>query len=172
MRLDITSFYEKHFGIINLLMAIGMAGVFALADIFTGFGGAVASFLGENHVALFSVLASVYGSLLGFTITTVSILIGFANAKRLTILRSSKHHKTLWKIFTSSIWWLAFATTSSIVTLMLNPASIVGKLAIYLAVFVLFAVTLLIGRCIWVLENIVKMIMSQDSSDPAPDDDA
>src|SRR5207245_1100508 len=58
----------------------------------------------ENQRAtIYGALTSVFGSLLGFAITSVSIVIAFASHERLALVRKSEHYPTLWAVFMSSI---------------------------------------------------------------------
>jgi hypothetical protein len=70
----------------------------------------IAQILDSQRGTVYGTLASIFGSLLGFVITTVSIVIAFATHERLAIVRASEHYPTLWKVFMSSIRVLGIAT--------------------------------------------------------------
>src|SRR5688572_11782627 len=58
--------------------------------------------LNGTRQGIYGALASIAGSLLGFSIATVSIVMGFIQAPQLQILRESRHHQTLYDVFFST----------------------------------------------------------------------
>lgn len=121
---------------------------------------AIKQFLELHHRTVYGVLASIYGSLLGFTITTVSIILGFSGSERLKLLRQSVHYSTLWQIFKHAIRWLGLATVSSILLIAPNGNTTIIYVGSFFSFGVLLHVIILLGRCIWVLEEIITLVTS------------
>jgi hypothetical protein len=129
------------------------------------FGGAskVDLLLTGNRAAIYGALATIFGSLLGFVITAVSILVGVWGVDKLTILRESKHATDLWRIFTSTTKWVGLATLVSLAGLVgdrdLKPIHAI----MYATIVVVLIGTIRLCRCIWALERIVAILAAKKS---------
>src|SRR2546429_7634824 len=80
------------------------------------FGGArqVDELIHGARIGLYGTLGAIFGSLLGFVIATLTILLGFSESPRLKVLRSSPHYPVLWRTLLSATKWLAFATLAAV----------------------------------------------------------
>jgi len=107
---------------------------------------------------IYGTLASIAGSLLGFVITALSVVLGFSASDRLTVLRSSKYYKQLWDVFTSTIRVLAVTTFVWLLALFFDRESRPRPLILVFALAFSFLAILRLLRCIWVLERIVLVI--------------
>lgn len=127
------------------------------------FGGQVVieRILKENRSDIYGALAAVFGSLLGFIITAVSIILGYTTNDRLTIVRESKHYALLWEVFTAAIRILSVATIAALVGLVVDRDSSPVYIVLYINVFTTTLSSFRLARCVWVLENIIKLVTSQ-----------
>ena len=114
--------------------------------------------LSGNRSEIYGALAAVFGALLGFTITSVSIVLGYADSDRLAIVRRSKHYPTLWKVFSSANKALALATASALIGLVLDRDADPVRWLLYLNVFATSLAAFRIARCLWVLERVIRLI--------------
>lgn len=153
-------FYEKNFTWLNALAGIVTALVIFLLDHFLC-PNILADFLKEHHRNFYGVLASVYGALLGFTITTVSLLLSFSKSPSLALIRKSTHYNTIWSIFKGTMRWLGLGTILSIILLFPNGDNQFVLWLSYFSAGLLVYVTLLIERCIWVLGNIIDLVTKE-----------
>jgi hypothetical protein len=118
----------------------------------------VNNILQGNRGSIYGALASIFGSLLGFIITAVSIALAFSASDRLAIVRESKFYPQLWGVFMSATRCLALATIASIVALVADrDADPIRWLTYAVWVFSVLSIAR-VGRCIWVLENIVRIV--------------
>ena len=148
-----THFLNAELGLAILCGAIFVAWVSLCA------GGAILEdTLKGNRGAVYGALASIFGSLLGFAITAVSIMVGFSTDDRLTVVRESKHYPTLWKVFTATIRTLGFATVAALFGLILDRDNHPMNAALYLTVFASLLAALRLARCAWVLENVITLV--------------
>src|SRR5689334_25279705 len=76
--------------------------------------------LDGNRAAIYGTLASVFGSLLGFVLTAVSIIIAFSAMEQLGIIRESAHYLTLYRIYIQATWLLALATLIAVLGLIID----------------------------------------------------
>ena len=104
---------------------------------------------------------ALFGSLLGFSITAVSIVLGYANSEKLEIVRMSNHYMDLWNTFKSAIAVLAFATTTTLIGLIFDRNGAPINNILYINVFASILSFFRIARCIWVLNYIIAIVTKQ-----------
>ena len=139
-------------------LALGLSLLFSIwSEVFNS-GSFIASVFAGNREVLYGALVALFGSLLGFSITAVSIVLGYANSDKLEIVRKSAHYADLWNTFRSAIKVLAFATITSLIGLILDRDTLPNNLILYLNIFSSILSFLRVGRCIWVLENIIAIV--------------
>jgi len=153
-------FVDNHFLAFSLIVsALCVAALVLWAERYQG-RGALFETLKNNRSAVYGALASIFGSLLGFVITAVSIVVGFSASERLAIVRESKHYPALWTSFTHTIKVLGLATLTSLVALILDRDSNPMYVLTYVTMFTTILAILLICRSVWALENVVALVSS------------
>jgi hypothetical protein len=125
------------------------------------FGGSVVvdSILHENRSAVYGTLAQIFGSLLGFVITALSIIIGYSTNEKFEFLRKSKHYPTLWKVLISTIKALSAATVVMVVGLVFDRDSSPQPLILCFCVFTTLLSLFRLRSCLWVLENVILIVI-------------
>jgi len=150
--------YRQHF--LGFETAAGVfASLFPLTWMIE-FGGAckIDLLLAGNRAAIYGALATIFGSLLGFVITAVSILVGVWGVEKLTILRESKHAADLWRIFTSTTKWVGLATLVSLAGLIGDRDVEPIHAIMYATMIIVLIGTVRLCRCIWALERVVAIL--------------
>jgi hypothetical protein len=135
------------------------------------FGGArqVDELMHGTRIGLYGTLGAIFGSLLGFVIATLTILLGFSESARLAVLRSSSHYPVLWRTLLSATKWLAAATLAAVVALVVDRDGAQNLGAFYLCVFTSIVAALRLASSIWILENVVVLVTSPSKArGPAP----
>jgi hypothetical protein len=124
------------------------------------FGGATIVYpvLTGAEASIYGTLATIFGSLLGFVITSVSIIVSLGDSSRLAVIRESRSNQQLWKIFTSATKWLGVATGISLTGLILNRDGPPEFIILVLCLWSSLLAVLRLVRCIWALENVVKIV--------------
>lgn len=154
------AFWRKHFIVLELMTcSIIFAGIIIWAEQFQGIE-SINKLVKGNRAELYSSLASIFGALLGFAITAVSIMISFAHSPKLKIVRESGHYKTLWIIFTYAIRASALATLTSVLALLNDCDDSPSRIMMYIALFFSMLATWRIARCIWILERIIELVIA------------
>ena len=157
-------FWRRHFLWVEfaLSVVIGLAAVYWIRYR----NGAVICdrLLAQNRAAVYGTLASIFGSLLGFVITSASIVLGFSGSESLSVVRGSKHYPTLWRVFTASIRSLAFATVISVIALVIDRDGQPNRTILCFLLFAVVLAALRISRCVWVIEQIILLVSSRPSS--------
>lgn len=150
--------WRTHFLNAELGLAILCGASFVVWVILWGGGAILEDTLTGNRGAIYGALASIFGSLLGFAITAVSIMVAFSTNDRLTVVRESKPYPTLWKVFTATIRTLGFATVVALFGLILDRDNHPMNPVLCLTVFASVLAALRLARCAWVLENVITLV--------------
>lgn len=152
------SAWERHFLRFEFVLAVvlGVTFVFWGEPLLSTAGLAPSSL--DARRTIYGALASLFGSLLGFVITAVSIAIAFASSDRLSIVRESRHYGDLWRVFTASIKSLGLATVVALVGLVADGKPWTSAAIGYLMFFSSVLATFRVIRCVWVLEKIVGLV--------------
>lgn len=128
--------------------------------------------LGYGHIAeatqragnlFLGTMAGILAGLLGFAITTMSIVAGLVYGEKFDLLRSSKPFGQVWQIFSSTIAW---CTATLAVTLVgFFPSSTGNAFSIIVLAMVPFTVMtgLRFWRCVWLLRHILQIASQVDS---------
>lgn len=151
-------YWEAHFLLLEILVPGIMCALFVSWSAWLDKGVFISQIFAESRGVIYSTLAALFGSMLGFVITSVSIILGYANNEKLEIVRESRYYPTIWTVFKSTIKILAVATLLALLGLIADkdaqPLDFILYLNIYFVVISFFR----IGRCIWVLENIIAIV--------------
>lgn len=116
-----------------------------------------------NRAAVYSAVTSVSGALLGFSITTISIVLSVAGNERMRLISHQPAYKRLWHVFEASIWALGLSTLASLAALvfdrdktphhwMLIAASAAGLFAL-----------ISVGQCVWALQRVIRAVSNENN---------
>lgn len=109
---------------------------------------------------VYGAMAGIAGSLLGFTIASVSIVLTVVQMPRLQLVRESKNYSQLWSSFHSAIWWLGAATVAGLVGLALDSDTSRRLLVTALVSWIFVTAALRVFNAIWILQKIVLIATS------------
>jgi hypothetical protein len=151
-------FWEANFLFYELILSILLTFIFIIwCQYFSGLI-IIDKILLNNRNTIYGSLSAIFGSLLGFIITTISIIIGYTKDERLKTVVESAHYKDLWNVYKSSIRFLAFATISALFGLIFDRDTSQIYFSVYLNFFMILIIIFRLGRSIWALENIISII--------------
>lgn len=150
--------WGAHFLNAELMLAVLLAAVFVYWSERAGGYSKVNSVLLTNRGAVYGALASVFGSLLGFTITAFSILLGLASSPQLEVVREQPEYPILWRVYKSSVSVFAAATAVALVSLVLDRDTSTNKWTTYLMVFYSTLAAARIYRVMWVLSRVTDIV--------------
>src|SRR5262245_58895757 len=86
-------------------------------------GAALVKFLNGRRDGLYSTLAGLEGTILGFVLAALTIVLGYSQSPRFEIIRQSKHWGSIFGIYLSGIRWTALATVFAVAGLLLDRVS-------------------------------------------------
>src|SRR5712692_10055225 len=115
--------WNLHFLLYEFVISL-LAGSLLLVWV-SKFGGSVVvnSILNGNRSVVYGALASIFGTLLGFVITALSIIIGYSANEKFEFLKKSNHYSTLWDVLIKTIRALSLATAAMIIGLVFDRDS-------------------------------------------------
>ncbi len=154
----IVVFWDAHFLPSELILAGLLALCFGTWSEFVNNGEFVERFFSGSREVLYGALAALFGSLLGFAITAVSIILGYAANEKLEIVRESKHYVALWNTFNSAIRVLAMSTVFALVGLVADKDQSPINLLLYFNLFLVLLSFFRIARCVWILEYVIAIV--------------
>jgi hypothetical protein len=96
--------------------------------------------------------------LTGFCIAALSLVIGFSGSPSLKLVRESSHYPTLWKTFAEANRALGLATVMSLLALIFDRDHSPSRLIFFAVVYAALLAALRVGRSIWILEQVVRLV--------------
>lgn len=162
--ISIRSWWRKNFLGAEGMLALVATGAFTVwVERYDGFV-VLEKLLENNRAAIYGALASIFGSLLGFVIATVSIVVAFHGLPHLRLVRQSATYPVLWRVFTSAVRWLGAATVAALLALVLDHGDFIGRLSLYTCIGTTLVATLRVGRCVWVMEKLIGIVVKRDAA--------
>lgn len=149
--------WEKNFLIAELILSIIIIVVAYYMINFLNLKTSLVLMVADIRQQLYGTIASVSGSLLGFVITGMSILLTMGESESIKRLKKSKHYPQIFKVYLSSGKFLALSTVLAITALIIDTN---GTPKLWCTAFVGWAVLISVFRllrCIWVLENMIGL---------------
>jgi hypothetical protein len=113
---------------------------------------------------LYPAFVSLFGSLFGFIITAMSIIITWADKEKFVRLRSEAGYKDFWRTFSSTIRWLGLASIASLIGMLLDKDRGCCSLSWCLTLSTIAVSLLRLARCIWVLGSLIAAFAPQIES--------
>jgi hypothetical protein len=133
---------------------------------FSPMGTALTRFLNGRRDGLYSTLAGLEGTILGFVLAALTIVLGYSQSPRFEIIRSSRHWGSIFGIYISGIRWTAISTVFAIIGLVLDRDASPNRPVIVLSAASISFSIYYIGKVLWVTEQVVKVVISEKSRNP------
>lgn len=161
--MKIKNWYNRNFIVLEFFIALLLSIAFAVwVERIAGYR-VVDSWLFGIRKELYSTVASISGALLGFIITSVSIVVVFVQSEKLELLRKSKDYPTLYRVFIVAIKYLGFTTAISVLGLVVDKDNNPHQWLTYLITFGVMLSIFGLARCLWVLEQLISIITKKES---------
>jgi hypothetical protein len=157
--------WRKHFLIVEMLIGIIVGTGIVIWDIHFGGSAVLDGVAKSNRGQMYGTLASICGSLLGFVITAMSLVLGFASQPKFQVLRSGSQYRILWKVFKSTIHFLGICTVAWLFALAFDRDSHPHPIIVAVALGVSAIAAMRLARSVWVLGKVVEISMTRPRSD-------
>jgi hypothetical protein len=158
--------WQAHFLAAELGVAVLVAAAFAAWSARPGGAALVDATLQGNRAAVYGALASIFGSLLGFTLAAAAIVLGYAASDRLAVVRDSRQYPTLWRVFIAAMRALALATAVALAGLILDRDAAPRPAILDVCVGASALAALRLARCLWVFERVIALVTAPSPSRP------
>lgn len=123
-------------------------------------------FLNGRRNVLYPAIVGLEGSLLGFTIASLTIMLGYTSNPRLDIVRKSAHWSSLFASFTRCIRWAGYGVAFSLAALLFDRDGS-ANLVISCSLAAVLAVSIVVlARMLWVLHRLVAIITRPHARSP------
>lgn len=156
------NFWRQHFLDVELVVSTVLTVAFGLWVELAHSRHLVNDLIGGQRSAVYGMLATLDGALLGFVIATTAIVLAFAPSDRFEILRNSVPYQTLWRIFTSTMRALGLATAVALVALLVDRDGRTNSLLMVLCAGTTVLAALRVWRSVWALEGTIKAVTRKD----------
>src|SRR5215212_1492610 len=153
-----SGWWQRRFLWYELTSAIVVGGGIAVWGLYFGGDCLIGEWLGGNRSALYSVVASICGSLFGFVIAATSIILGLSGREQLAVVRESPDYQDLWKVLFSAIRFLGLTTIVSVLALVLDDEKTPNFWIVHIIIILLLVVLVRLWRCVWVLEKTIGLV--------------
>lgn len=164
-----SGWYLSNFLVWELVIAVlASAGLIFGTEYFWG-RDVIETFLEGSRQAVYGTIATLCGSLLGFILAGVSIILVFGRMERFKILKQSGHLRTVFIVYFQGIQWMAITTVFAVVALLWDTDESPAMIATYGLVTLVLISSLRLYRCVWVLKEIT-MVASLPSESGSDDD--
>lgn len=149
---------RKNFLFVELLLSLLITLILVLVSLVFGSKEDVLEWVLLKRSDFYPTIATIAGTLFGFVITGVSVILAFSNSKskRIKMLKKSKHYETIFDIYFSTIRYLAFTTVIAIIGIMVIRSWVV-LISFFLLIWGVIISSFRLWRCLWVLEKIIKI---------------
>jgi hypothetical protein len=154
-------YYEKHFLVLEFVASVFAACIFTLfLEFYIGRANFFSS-VDENRPNLYAAVADITGSLLGFVISAVSVLLVFGS--QLRFLKDSGQLPVIFNVFFQSIIWLAIATAWAFVGLLADTTGTSRIWILYVMLWLMGLAAMRVYRCVWILKKITLLATMENS---------
>lgn len=115
--------------------------------------------LRPNRATLYGTVAQIAGSLLGFIITALSLMIAFIDEQRFRLLHQAGRYMQTMRLFFDAIAVLALLTVVALLGLLVDGDPATSRADVPAVFFLLIALSAAgTYRCVWALYQIVNLI--------------
>ena len=154
--------WEANFLRNEFVLATALAVAVAVWDVLLNGRSTLAPLIEGNRAAIYGTAASIAGALLGFLITTVTVIQALVSNRAFARLRASDKYSTLWRVFRWTIRSLAVATALSFVSLIADRDTTPCWPLFHLEVWALLVAAFLVARSIWILERVLAVSVQEN----------
>lgn len=153
------TFRRRHFMWFDLLEAWALTSLALYFAHHLGFWDRLLAALCVHHSDFYGALASVIGSLLGFTITAAAVLLSFVSTPQLDVVRKSPRYSDLWATFLAAMRWLGVGTAFSLVALMVDLTGDARHVEPFVTALIIAGCTARFVRCLRVFEQVIWLVV-------------
>lgn len=146
-----------------LPLLLALAGAFALP---AGVQKQIGDTLSPDSSAVYGALVGLQGSLLGFVLAALTIVLGYSQAPSMAILRDSGQLLNLFRVYLAGIRSHALATAIAIVALVISSGYATSTFLAWLVALSSIITAFRLGRSLWATREVVVVVSGDRARGP------
>jgi len=158
---NLKEFYNKNFLIIEFFFSVIITFIIFKVDKFYNFN--LIEKMNQNFSVVTCTVASLAGSLIGFIITALTIIISFLALRRFKILKESKQHFVIFNVYKQTIFCLTATTIWSLFILITDNKLFNAQYSPYVTIGLIFLCVFRLYRCVWILNKMTILATIENS---------
>lgn len=120
----------------------------------------VATSLTKDTASIYGAVLALQGSLLGFVLAALTIVLGFSQSPQFKLLNDAGQLPTLFNVYSAGIRAHALSTGTALVALLLNSSSGLAPVFAWIVTTTCLLALVRLGRTLWATNNIVQALAS------------
>lgn len=150
----IKTIYWNNLKLSNIVIAIILVLIFRQVLEFSSISNELNIIIFTNKSGIYTIIATIAGTLLGFIITSISIIVTFTSSDKLDLLKEEGFYDELFGVYFDTIKSLAITTVISTIGMFYSDN------IIWFYIFLVSAIIsiLLFSASIWVLETLITIV--------------
>lgn len=145
--------------------AISVAGAVALVR-WTKLDNLIKEILNDNRGDLYPAIVGLEGTILGFVLAALTIVLGYSQAPRFETLRKSKHWQSIFRTYIRSVKWTGLALIAAITGLIFDRNNAPNPAISIVVASSGLAATFWLWRVLFVTEGVVKVVVNSKDRPP------
>lgn len=150
---EIKTYYWNNLKLSNIIIAFLLILIIRQAVEFN-FASELSIIISTNKSGIYTIIATTSGTLLGFIITSISIIVIFIGSDKLKILIDAGFYDKLFGVYFDTIKFLAITTLIATIGMFYFNDIIYFYVVLFFVIISIF----LFCACIWVLESLIKIL--------------
>ncbi len=150
--------YGRHFVAIEMTVTVLLAAAIAAWATWGGGWPVISGLLKDNRSPLYSTCASVAGSLLGFVIAALAIVLSSAGSARMAPIKGANQLLLLFRVLTAATVVLGTTTVLALLALLLDRETDQRPVFFYLCLGGGMLSAVALARAIWILHGVVAIL--------------
>ncbi|MFF0378957.1 hypothetical protein [Actinoplanes missouriensis] len=122
--------------------------------------------LNDNRGDLYPAIVGLEGTILGFVLAALTIVLGYSQAPRFEILRKSRHWQSIFRTYIRSVKWTGLALVAAILGLVFDRNNAPNPVISIVVASTGAGATFWLWRVLFVTEGVVKVVANSKERPP------
>jgi hypothetical protein len=163
------AFVERHFETLDRLLVAAVAVLLFAYGHYVDRDATVLAVLSGNRTAVYGTVTRLFATVFGFGLTSMSIVLAFAQSPRLDVLRRSKQWATMWRVFTQGLGTFIVVAFAGFVGMLVDRDRAPQPLVAYGTNLLLLLGAVRLYRLLWAFKNLVFIMIRPHQSESEQD---
>jgi hypothetical protein len=151
------NYLNKNAGLIILTSVVFLIAVEVISIFDLSLYSSIEKIISERSKDFYIAVSAIGGSLLGFIIAGISILVALPAVGIIAVLMKKPAYRQLFEYFHLTSSYLSFLTVFSLLGIILNLSPDVSKVIFYISLILLFWTSFLVGKSVRLLGDLISL---------------